>query len=117
MRLVCEPSDDGRALFLEFAYAEAGGSVVSGAERLLEDPEGLHTGDLWKIEERYDDPITDAHRLVLFLEGEDNGRSAAIRNLLTLEEGELTITKLVKYADSTEWLQRHQYRLQRENRE
>ena len=114
--LACRRSDDGSALILDFSFAEPDGRTVISSERLFETEEGVNLGGLWQISERSQDPAAGIYRLEMVQDGEDNGREASVRTLVVAEGDQLTITKFVRYAGSTEELQRNQYRLKRTDR-
>ncbi len=114
-RLTCARDSTGQVLRLEFAYREPDGRTMTGTEelRLLDEPGWISLGDPWKIEELTSDPGAGEYRLVLSRHGEDNGRSADIKNSVLRTGDELTITKQVRYDGAEVYFRRHQYRFRR----
>lgn len=111
--LEAAPAEDGSAILLKFSFEEPGGGMVTSEERLAPTSGGVFMGAVWRVEEWSMEAEDEVYRVVLTREGEDNGRSASIRNSVVVERGELTMTTWVTYEDSPEPLQRNQYRLLR----
>ncbi len=111
--LVSKPTGDGAGILFAFSYQEPDGRVVTSTERLIPSSDGIYFGELWQIEEQVHDGKTGDLRLVLSRQGEDNNKQATIRGTVVMEGDDLTITQEVRYLGSTEWLRRHQYRLER----
>lgn len=109
--LDCTVDDDGNALELRFTYTEPNGKVMESTERLVVSGKGVYFGDLWQLKEAPHQVASETQRLVLERQDKDSGRRATLRNTVSLQGQDLTITLTVTYDGGSESLQRNQYRL------
>ena len=112
-RMRAIPDSDGERLRLTFDYVEPDGRTFTSEETLFETPSGLVMGGLWQVADSEYEPAGERYLLDLRQSGQDNNRSASIRNTVLRNSNELTITKWVRYEGSDRELQRHQFRFDR----